>query len=164
MSSPQADRFMDRALFRILRMHCSVPDAKPALHRDGVLAVAAIHESAGLARLLLVDMGLWDRNDGASVTNAVDVLGREAHRRLISGFGFRLDDLYVVEQDASGAFDLVEGLGRNSRASHRPLRPLDKSLEPRTAAAFLSWTGEMGREMLRRVEAVGRREWAGVEG
>lgn len=59
-----------KPIIRYLRLHCSTPTACPVPGRDGILAVAAIKESAGLARLLLADMSPWGRNDGASVTNA----------------------------------------------------------------------------------------------
>ena len=44
-------------VIRFLRLHSHSPDAKPEQRRDGVLAVAAIKEATGLARLLPVDMG-----------------------------------------------------------------------------------------------------------
>lgn len=155
---------MNRALIRHLRLHCSTPAARPQRHRDGILAVAAIVESAHLARLLLIDMEQWGRNDGASVTNAIDLLAPEAHRLLIAGFGIALRDTQIVEWDGSGAFDLVCDLGDGRGPRHQPLFAIDKGAAPRSREAFLSWAGAVGREMLSRAEAVGAGEWAGVEG
>ena len=86
MNAQRTGNIMSHWTVRHLRMHCASPNARPTIGRDGVVAVAGVNERAGLARLLLVDMGLWKRNDGASVTNAIDVLATEAHRRLIAGF------------------------------------------------------------------------------
>ena len=151
---------MPQALIRHLRLFCASPNVAPVRQQDGVLAVAGVFERAGLARLLLVDMERWGRNSGASVTNAVDQLAPAAHRYLIGGFGIALADTQIVELDGSGAFDLVWGFGDGSGTSHRPLC----GARPRSREAFVAATGAMGRAMLLRAEAVGKGEWAGVEG
>lgn len=155
---------MSQALIRHLRLFCASPNVPPVRQQDGVLAVAGVLERAGLARLLLVDMERWGRNPGASVTNAVDQLAPAAHRYLIGGFGIALADTQIVELDGSGAFDLVCGFGDGSGTSHRPLCRADRGARPRSREAFVAATGTMGRAMLQRADAVGKGEWAGVEG
>ena len=155
---------MSQALIRHLRLFCASPNVVPVRQQDGVLAVAGVLERAGLARLLLVDMERWGRNPGASVTNAVDQLAPAAHRYLIGGFGIALADTQIVELDGSGAFDLVCGLGDGFGMSHRPLYGAERGARPRSREAFIAATGAMGRAMLQRAEAVGKGEWAGVEG
>jgi hypothetical protein len=151
-------------IIRHLRLHCAYPGARPTIGRDGILAVAAIYERGKLARLLLADMGLYRRNDGASVTNAIDVLIEEAHRRLIRGFDIGLEDTQVVELDGAGKFDLIldaeDGRGRR----HQPLFAPGSGVAPRTREAFLAWGGGTARAMLQRVEQVGAEGWAGAEG
>lgn len=151
-------------IVRYLRLHCSTPTARPVPGRDGVLAVAAIKESAGLACLLLVDMGSWGRNDGASVTNAACALIDAAHRRLIGGFGIALSDTMCVELDGSGHFDLLIDIGDGAGLRHSALTAVDRAVPARTREAFLWWAGELGRQMLRTVDAVREGEWAGAEG
>ncbi len=155
---------MSQALIRHLRLFCASPNVLPVRQQDGVLAVAGVLERAGLARLLLVDMERWGRNPGASVTNAVDQLAPAAHRYLIGGFGIALSDTLIVEWDGSGAFDVVCDLGDGRGVSHRPLYGVERGVRPRSREAFIAATGGMGRAMLQRAEAVGRGEWAGVEG
>ena len=83
---------------------------------------------------------------------------------VIGGFGIALSDTLIVEWDGSGAFDLVCGFGDGSGRSHRPLCGADRGARPRSREAFVAATGAMGRAMLQRAEAVGKGEWAGVEG
>ena len=116
------------------------------------------------AFFLRMDMERWGRNPGASVTNAVDQLAPAAHRYLIGGFGIALADTQIVELDGSGAFDLVCGFGDGGGRSHRPLCGADRGARPRSREAFVAATGAMGHAMLQRAEAVGKGEWAGVEG
>ena len=153
-----------KPIIRYLRFHCPTPTSRPVPNRDGVLAVAAVKETAGLARLLLVDMGLWGRNSGASVTNAACTLVGEAHRRLISGFGIALADTMCVELDRSGHFDLLADLRDGAGLRHSPVTAGERSLRPRSRDAFLWWAGDMGRQMLRTVDAMREGEWAGAEG
>ena len=47
---------MSNMVIRYLRCIASTPAARPEPHKDGVLAVAAVHEATSLARLLLADM------------------------------------------------------------------------------------------------------------
>lgn len=154
---------MNHWIIRHLRLHAAYPTAKPTVGRDGVLAVAAIHESASLARLLLADMGRFKRNDGASVTNGIDVFITEAHTRLIAGFKIALQDTQVVELDASGYFDLVVDLGEGCGRRHQPLFATG-GVASRSREAFAAWGGHVAREMLRRAEVIGEKGWAGVEG
>jgi hypothetical protein len=149
---------------RYLRFHCQSPDARPVPNRDGILAIAAIREAAHLARLLLVDMGAWGRNAGASVTNAAGPLMDAAHRRLIAGFGIELADTLVAELDGSGHFDVIVDLGDGLGHRHSPLVAGERGVAVRSQEAFLRWAGEVGRSMLRTVDAVREGEWAGVEG
>jgi len=155
---------MPQTLIRHLRLFCASPNVAPVRQQDGVLAVAGVLERAGLARLLLVDMERWGRNAGASVTNAVDQMVPAAHRYLIGGFGIALTDTLIVEWDGSGAFDVVCDPGDGRGVSHRPLYGVERGVRPRSREAFIAATGAMGRAMLQRAEAVGRGEWAGVEG
>lgn len=155
---------MPQTLIRHLRLYCASPNVKPVRNHDGVLAVAGVCERAGLARLLLVDMERWGRNQGASVTNAIDQLVPSAHRHLIGGFGIPIAETLIVELDASGAFDLVcarnDGLGLR----HEPLHAPGRAARPRSREAFIAVAGDMGRAMLQRAEAIGSGEWVGVEG
>jgi hypothetical protein len=97
---------MWKLLIRYLRMHGEHPTAKPVRHRDGILVVAAVNESAELATLLIADMSLWKRGHGASATNPIDTVMVEAHSALIEGFGIPLAATRVVEWDSCGKFDL----------------------------------------------------------
>lgn len=153
-----------KPVIRFLRLYSRSPDAKPEQRRDGVLAVAAIKEAAGLARLLLVDMGPWGRNDGASVTNAFETILPAAHRWLIAGFDVPLADTLVVELDSSGHFDLICDLGDGAGLRHTPLVAGQRACPPRSREAFIWWAGGVGRAMLHRVDAVREGAWAGVEG
>ena len=159
---------MSKTLIRHLRLFCASPDRPPVRHKDGVLAVAGVLETAGLARLLLVDMGRWGRNPGASVTSAVDQLVPAAHRYLIGGFDIPLADTLVVVQDRSGAFDFVSECGSYGGGKpglrHQPLFGANRSVRPRSPEAFIAAAGQMGQDMLDRAEAIGVGEWAGVEG
>lgn len=156
---------MTKPLIRYLRLFCAFPGATLESRRDGVVAVAAIHESAALARLLLADMGLWGRNDGTSVTNACEQYMRAAHKQLISRFGIPLADTLVVELDSAGHFDLVVDAGDGQGYRHSPLFALDRRLPARSRAAFLSWApGGSGRALLDKAESVGAGAWADVEG
>ena len=155
---------MPQALIRHLRLFCASPNVPPVRQQDGVLAVAGVLERAGLARLLLVDMERWGRNAGTSVTNAGDQMVPAAHRYLIAGFGIALTDTLIVEWDGSGAFDVVCDLGDGRGVSHRPLYAVERGVCPRSREAFIAATGAMGHAMLQRAEAVGKGEWAGVEG
>ncbi|PZP29073.1 MAG: hypothetical protein DI603_17820 [Roseateles depolymerans] len=159
----QEDAFV-KPVIRFLRMRCRSPDAPPEPHRDGVLAVAAINERAGLARLLLVDMGPWGRNDGASVTNAFQVIVPAAHRWLIGGFGVSLSETLIVELDGAGHFDLIGDLGDGAGLRHMPLPAARGTSTPRTRAAFMQWAGEAAVPMLKAVDAMREGMWAGVEG
>jgi hypothetical protein len=164
MFAQRTGNIMNHWTVRHLRMHCTSPNARPTIGRDGVVAIAGVNERAGLARLLLADMGLWQRNDGASVTNAIDVLATEAHKRLIAGFSIGLGDTQVVELDGSGAFDLVLDLGDGSGRRHQPLFAPGRSVASRSRQAFLAWGGDVAQAMLRRVDELREKGWAGVEG
>lgn len=153
-----------KPIVRYLRLHCPTPTAHPVPGCDGILAVAAIKESAGLARPLLVDMAPWGRNDGASVTSAMVVLVEAAHRRLIGGFGIPLADTMFVELDGSGCFDLLVDMADGAGLRHRPLIAGERALPARTRVAFLWWAGDVGRQMLRTVEGVREGARAGAEG
>ena len=131
-------------IIRHLRLHCATPAARPALQRDGALAVAAIKESAELARLLLVDMGPWGRNDGASVTNAASSFVVTAHRQLICRFGIALTDTMCVELDVQGNFDLLMDMRDGAGMQRLALASCDPRFEARSRDAFLSWAGAEG--------------------
>jgi len=163
-SSPRKEiRFM-KPIVRHLRLHCATPTANPIPGSDGILAVAAIKESAGLARLLLVDMDAWGRNDGASMTHAAGAVVHAAHRRLIGGFGIPLLDTICVELDRSGYFDLLLDVGDGAGLRRSALMVGDRSVPARSREAFLRCAGEVGRQMLRTVDAVREGEWVGAEG
>jgi hypothetical protein len=161
---PRREGITLKPVVRYLRFHCQSLDARPEPNRDGILAIAAIRETAHLARLLLVDMSAWGRNDGASVTSAAGPLMDAAHRRLIAGFGINLADTLVAELDGSGHFDLIVDLGDGLGHRHSPLVAGERGVAVRSREAFLCWAGEVGRSMLRTVDAVRDCEWAGVEG
>jgi hypothetical protein len=95
---------MSKPIIRYLRFHCPTPTSMPQANRDGALAVAAIREDAQLAQMLLVDMRRWDRNDGASLRDALGVLVPAAHRRLVAGFGIPMADTLIVEWDGGDVF------------------------------------------------------------
>jgi hypothetical protein len=155
---------MPDTIIRYLRLYCSDPAAEPERGRDGVLAVAAVNDGCGLARLLLADMSAWGRNGGASVTNAIDRLVVVAHRHMVSGFGIALRDTQIVELNERGDFDLVCLQPDSQRCRHTPLSGRDKQITPRSREAFLSWAGAAGQDMLAKVEAVRDGAWAGAEG
>lgn len=155
---------MSNMVIRYLRLHCQHPAARPEPHKDGVLAVAAVHEATSLARLLLADMSPWGRGRGASVTKAIEMLAPAAHRYLIAGFGIALQDTLIVERDSSGHFDLVCARSDGQGYRHAPLFGRDRRIAPRTREAFLSWAGPPGEDMLAKVQAVAEGHWAGVEG
>lgn len=155
---------MSKNLLRYLRMHFPFPQARPIRHRDGVLAVAAINESAELATLLIADMSLWKRGHGTSATNAIDVAMVEAHAALIEGFGLPLAATRVVEWDSADRFDLYCDLRDGKGYLHYPLVATTRAIEPRSRGAFLSWAPGVGHLMLEKAELVGRGEYAGVEG
>lgn len=155
---------MTKPIIRYLRLYCESPAVEPQSHRDGVVAVAAVWESAGLARLLLCDMGQWGRNSGASLTNAMEVLRRTAHRRLIGGFHIALQDTLTVSWDSTGHFDLLMDTGDGHGLCASPLCALDRRARPRSQEAFLAWAGQCGAEMLHKAQSVGAGMWAGAEG
>ena len=157
----EAIDIMGNWIIRYLRLHCAFPGAKPVAGKDGVVAVAAINESAGLARLLLVDMR--ERNSGASVTNAVEPLAREAHRLLVARFGIQLSETQITELDSAGNFDWVVP-SEGGALLHQALQPPSRRLAPRSREAYLAWSGDVGRAMLSRADAISAGEWAGVEG
>ena len=155
---------MSKMAIRYLRLHCQHPGARPETHKDGVLAVAAVHEQASLARLLLADMSAWGRGRGARVTSAIEMLAPAAHRHLIAGFGIALQDTLIVGRDGCGHFDLVSARGEGKGYRHTPLSTRDPRIEPRSREAFLSWAGPPGDIMLAKVQAVADGQWSGVEG
>jgi hypothetical protein len=155
---------MSSTIIRYLRLYCQHPAARPEPHKDGVLAVAAIHEGTHLARLLLADMSAWGRGGGATVTNTIDMLVPTAHRHLIAGFGITLQETLIVECDSSGHFDLVCMRAGDGGYRHLPLIGGDRSVPPRTRQAFVSWAGRAGEAMLAKVQAVAEGAWAGAEG
>lgn len=155
---------MSNLIIRYLRLHCQHPTARPEPHKDGVLAVAAVHEATNLARLLLADMNAWGRGRGASVTTAIQVLAPAAYRHLVAGFGIPLQDTLIVERDGSGHYDLVCRQSHGQGFYHMPLHGRDRRIEPRTREAFLSWAGAPGQAMLAKLQAVIDGTWAGVEG
>jgi len=137
----------------------------PQPNRDGALAVAAINEDAQLAQMLLVDMRRWDRNDGASVRDALSVLVPAAHRRLVAGFGIPLADTLIVEWDGGDLFFRlrVEGEAAQQGFDDAP------TCAPRGGvhggrSSFLAWARPAGEAMIEKVEAAAGGAWAGVEG
>lgn len=155
---------MSKLLLRYLRLHCAHPTAQPVRHRDGILAVAAVNESAELATLLIADMSLWKRGHGASATNAIDTVMVEAHTALIEGFGIPLAATRVVEWDSCGKFDLYCDRRDGKGYLHHPLVAVSRLVEARSREAFLSWAPGVGLLMLQKAEMVGNGEYAGVEG
>lgn len=137
----------------------------PQPNRVGVVAVAAINEDAQLAQMLLVDMRRWDRNNGASVRDALGVLVPAAHRRLVAGFGISLADTLIMEWDDGDAFFRLRADGE---ATQRGLDDAPacstRGGDPCGRSSFLAWAGPMGAAMLEKVEAVVGGVWAGVEG
>ena len=156
---------MSKPIIRYLRFHCPSPTAIPQPNRDGALAVAAINEDAQLAQMLVVDMRRWDRNNGASVREALGVLVYAAHRRLVAGFGISLADTLIVEWDGEDAFFRLRVDGE---AAQRDLDDTPACVTRRGArggrSAFLAWARPTGEAMLGKVEAVVGGVWAGVEG
>jgi hypothetical protein len=110
---------MSKPIIRYLRFHCPTPTSMPQANRDGALAVAAIREDAQLAQLLLVDMRRWDRNDGASLRDALGVLVPAAHRRLVAGFGIPMADTLIVEWDGGDVFTRLSRRRRGGTAGLR---------------------------------------------
>ena len=106
---------MSKPIIRYLRFHCPTPTSMPQANRDGALAVAAIREDAQLAQLLLVDMRRWDRNDAASLRDALGVLVPAAHRRLVAGFGIPMADTLIVEWDGVDVFTRLRVEGEAAR-------------------------------------------------
>lgn len=155
---------MSETLIRHLRLYCLTPTSPPIECRDGILAVAAIREAAGLARLLLVDMGPFGRNRGASATNAIATVLPLAHRRLIAGFGIALAETLAVERDSTGAFDLIRDFGDGMGYRFQPLHSMTRGVAARSELAFLAVTGGMGRAMLERMQAVLAGSFWGIEG
>lgn len=155
---------MTKPVIRYLRLFCSHPGAEAETRRDGVVAVAAIYEHAALARLLLVDMGLWGRNEGATVTSAFEKFMVAGHRQLISRFGIPLDDTLVVARDSAGHFDWIAegGDGLGYRCS--PMLAMGRPVPARSREAFLSWAGIGGETLLEKADSVGAGAWADVEG
>ena len=155
---------MSQTLIRYLRLHCATPMATPELHRDGILAVAAINERAELATLLLADMSLWGRGAGASVTNAIDKVMAVAHAALIGRFDIALPSTRIVEWDSAGNFDLFCDMRDGKGYVHHPLFGIERSIAPRSREAFLSWAPDLGHVLLAKADLVGCGEYAGVEG
>jgi hypothetical protein len=149
---------MSKPIIRYLRFHCPTPTSMPQENRDGALAVAAICEDAQLAQLLLVDMRRGDRNDGASLRDALGVLMPAAHRRLIAGFGIPMADTVIVEWDGGDVFTRLCVEGEAARACAL------RSGVPGGRSCFLAWARPAGEAMLEKVEAVAGGVWAGVEG
>lgn len=149
---------------RHLRMRCAHPGATVEVGANGVVAVSAINEAAGLARLMVGDLNPWGLNSGASATDAIDTFVVEAHRLLIGEFRFALADTQLVEVDSQGGFDWVVALEGGRGRGFQPVRSMSGRFEPRSQGAFFEWWGNVGRAMLARVEAVGAGEWAGIEG
>lgn len=156
---------MSKPIFRFLRFHCPTSTSVPQANRDGALAVAAINEDAQLAQMVLVDMRRWDRNDGASVNESLNVLVPAAHRRLVAGFGISLADTLVVEWEGDDAFFRlqVENDAAHQGTGGGPIRSVRRG-DPVGRTCFLAWAGSMGAAMLAKVEDVVEGVWAGVEG
>ena len=156
---------MSKPIIRYLRFHCPTPTSMPQANRDGALAVAAIREDAQLAQLLLVDMRRWDRNDGASVRDALGVLVPAAHRRLVAGFGIPMADTVIVEWDGGDVFTrlCVEGEAARQGCDDTRACALRSGL-PGGRSSFLAWARPAGEAMLEKAEAVAGGLWAGVEG
>ena len=148
---------MSKPIIRYLRFHCPTPTSMPQANRDGALAVAAIREDAQLAQMLLVDMRRWDRNDGASLRDALGVLVPAAHRRLVAGFGIPMADTLIVEWDGGDVFTrlCVEGEAAR-RGSMTPGPAHAKRRSGR--AVFLPCLGETGR--VRRCSRRSKPWWA----
>ena len=156
---------MSKPIIRYLRFHCPSPTAIPQANRDGALAVAAINEDAQLAQMLVVDMRRWDRNNGASVREALGVLAYAAHRRLVAGFGISLADTLIVEWDGEDAFFRmrVEGEAAQRGPDDAPACVTRRG-EHGGRSAYLAWARPTGEAMLGKVDAVVGGVWAGVEG
>jgi hypothetical protein len=156
---------MSKPIIRYLRFHCPISTSVPQANRDGALAVAAINEDAQLAQMLVVDMRRWDRNNGASVREALGVLVHAAHRRLVAGFGIPLADTLIVEWDSD---DVFSRLRVDGEAAQRGLDDtpacVTRRVERGGRSAFLAWARPTGEAMLGKVEAVVGGVWAGVEG
>jgi hypothetical protein len=155
---------MTDTVIRYLRLHVPYPRAAAQRHRDGILAIASVAEHAELATLLLVDMSLFGRGAGASVTNAIDVAMVEAHAALVKGFAIPLDSTPVVEWDSAGMFDLYCDLGDGRGYLHQPLFARERGIKPRSKEAFLSWAGKTGLQLIQKAEMVGSGAYAGAEG
>ena len=155
---------MSQALIRhLVSLFCASPNVPPVRQQDGVLAVAGVPSGPDWRGCCW-----WTWSAGAatraSVTNAVDQLAPAAHRYLIGGFGIALADTQIVELDGSGAFDLVCGFGDGSGIVASAAMRRGSRCSARSREAFIAATGAMGHAMLQRAEAVGKGEWAGVEG
>ena len=129
-----------------------------------MVAVAAIYERAALARLLLADMGLWGRNEGASLTSACEQYMLVAHRHLISRFDIPLNDTLVVSLDSSGLFDWIADAGDGRGYKCSAMHAVGRRSPARTREAFLSWAGPGGEALIGKAESVGAGAWADVEG
>jgi hypothetical protein len=114
----------------------------------GVLAVFG--DSEGEALLLLVDLGVVGRNDGMSLTNGMDQYLRAAHAYLVAPAGRALDNIRIVQIDTMGAFDFYMRVDELTARGFYPIMPLNDvgSTPPRSRAAFLQWTGGVGRAVL----------------
>ena len=156
---------MSKPIIRYLRFHCPTPTSMPQANRDGALAVAAIREDAQLAQMLLIDMRRWDRNDGASLRDALGVLVPAAHRRLVAGFGIPMADTLIVEWDGGDVFTRLSVEGEAARQGCDDTRACAlRSGLPGGRSCFLAWARPAGEAMLEKVEAVAGGVWAGVEG
>ena len=142
---------MSKPISRYLRFHCPTPTSMPQANRDGALAVAAIREDAQLAQLLLVDMRRWDRNDGASLRDALGVLVPAAHRRLVAGFGIPMADTLIVEWDGGDVFTRLSVEGEAARQGCDDTRACAlRSGLPGGRSSFLAWAKPAGRQCSRR--------------
>ena len=156
---------MSKPIIRYMRCHCPTPTSMPRASRDGALAVAAIREDAQLAQLLLIDMRRWDRNDGASLWDALGVLVPAAHRRLVAGFGIPMADTLIVEWDGVGVFTRLRVVGEAARQGCDDNWACAVRSGPSGGrSCFLACARPAGKAMLEKVEAVAGGVWAGVEG
>lgn len=156
---------MSKPIIRYLRFHCPTSTSMPQANRDGALAVAAIREDAQLAQMLLVDIRRWDRNDGATLRDALGVLVPAAHRRLVAGFGIGLGETLLVEWDGYEGFFSLRVASDATRCGPRDVPILvSRTGDPAGRSCYLGRAGSTGAAMLDKVEAVVGGVWAGVEG
>ena len=126
-------------------------------------ADAAIREDAQLAQMLLVDMRRCDRNDGATLRDALGVLVPAAHRRLVAGFGIGLGETLLVEWDGYDGFFSLRVVSDAARCGPRDVPILvSRTGDPAGRSCTLGRAGSTGAAMLDKVDAVVG--GAGVEG